>query len=140
MDFWYGGTFGGTIFVSYGAFWFGHGLMMLSQFSSTLDAYTTASDLSNASGIYHIMWSAYTFMLLAISLKIRGGTFVMSWCLTFVAITLLLEALQQFTGIIIFLRISGVTAYFAAIGAYYKGIAELFDEQGVHLWLGELKH
>jgi succinate-acetate transporter protein len=139
MDFWYGGTFGGTIFVSYGAFWFGQGLMMLSQFSSTLDAYTSASDLSTGEGIYHIMWAIYTIFLGVISLKIKGGSFMLTFCLSFVAITLTLEALHSFTGEIILLRISGVTAFAAAIGAYYKGAAELFEEQGVKLWLGEYK-
>ncbi|CAM0138918.1 hypothetical protein VKS41_008476 [Umbelopsis sp. WA50703] len=139
MDFWYGGTFGGTVFVSYGAFWTGQGLMMLSQYSSTLNAYTDTTDLENALGIYKFFWSMYTLMLIGISLKIRGGSFVLTWCLSCVCITLLLESIDYFTGVKILLRISGVTAYLAALGAYYKGVAELFEEQGLKLWLGEYK-
>ncbi|KAJ2955619.1 hypothetical protein NQZ79_g8402 [Umbelopsis isabellina] len=139
MDFWYGGTFGATVFVSYGAFWTGQGLMMLGQFSSTLDAYTNPTDLDNALGIYKFYWSIYTLMLFGISLKIRGGSFVLSWCLGMVFTTLLLESLDYFTGIKILLRISGVTAFLAALGAYYKGVAEVFEEQGLKLWLGQYK-
>ncbi|KAG2180778.1 hypothetical protein INT44_003785 [Umbelopsis vinacea] len=136
MDFWYGGTFGGTVFVSYGAFWTGQALMMLSQFSSTLDAYTTKADADMANGIYHIFWAAYTFFLFGISFRVRGGNFLLNWCLGFVGITLFLEALSSFTGISALLRVSGVTAFLAAFGAYYKGLAELMEEQDVDIYIG----
>ncbi|KAH8554321.1 GPR1/FUN34/yaaH family-domain-containing protein [Umbelopsis sp. PMI_123] len=136
MDFWYGGTFGGTVFVSYGGFWFGNGLMMLSQFSSTLDSYTNKTDLDTANGIYHIYWAAYTAFLFCISLKVRGGNFLLNFCLGFVGITLFLEALFHFTQVVVLRRISGVTAFIAAIGAYYKGLAELMEEQDVNMWMG----
>lgn len=141
MDFWYGGTFGGTVFVSYGAFWTGQGLMMLTQISSnTLNGYSDPTDMDNALGIYKFYWSIYTLMLFGVSLKLRGGSFVLSWCLGFVFITLFFESLDYFTGVKILLRISGVTAFLAAFGAYYKGVAEVFEEQDLKLWLGEYKN
>lgn len=79
MDLFYGGTFSGTILVSYGAFWAGSGMLMLPSAASVLEAYETEEDVAQANAIYHFMWSIYTFMLMCISLKIRTGTFILTW-------------------------------------------------------------
>ncbi|KAI8370499.1 GPR1/FUN34/yaaH family-domain-containing protein [Radiomyces spectabilis] len=136
LDFFYGGTFSATILVSYGGFWTGTGLLMLPAFAESMAAYTTDFDVNRANAIYHFMWAFYTLMLLLMSLKIKAGTFILSWCLGFVFLTLLLEAVFYMTSISPILRVSGVTAYLAALGAYYSGIAAVMEEQDVVLWVG----
>ncbi|KAL1927445.1 hypothetical protein VTP01DRAFT_3682 [Rhizomucor pusillus] len=139
MDLFYGGTFSGTILVSYGAFWAGSGMLMLPSAASVLEAYETEEDVAQANAIYHFMWSIYTFMLMCISLKIRTGTFILTWCLSFVFITLLLEGIYYITNVSPILRVSGVTAYLAALGAYYSGCAAVMEEQNVKLWVGQYR-
>ncbi|KAI8391345.1 GPR1/FUN34/yaaH family-domain-containing protein, partial [Radiomyces spectabilis] len=133
-------TFGGTLFVSYGAFWAGSGLMMLPSVSSTLDAYGSAHDLAIATGIYKLFWSFFSLMNVCISLKVQGGNFMLTWCVSFVFLTLLFEGFGALFSLIPLIRVSGVTAYLAGLGAYYLGIVDLFEEQGVHLWMGVYKH
>ncbi|KAI7847657.1 GPR1/FUN34/yaaH family-domain-containing protein [Circinella umbellata] len=139
LDLFYGGTFSGTILVSYGAFWAGSGMMMLPSAASTLDSYETAWDLAQANAIYHFFWAFYTVMLLGISIKIKSGTFILSWCLFWVFVTLLLSAIYYITDVSAVLRVSGVSAFFAALGAYYSGIAAVMEEQKVKLPVGKYR-
>ncbi|KAJ8656763.1 hypothetical protein O0I10_007611 [Lichtheimia ornata] len=139
MDLFYGGTFSGTILVSYGAFWAGSGMMMLPTVEPLLEVYQTEWDLAQANAIYHFMWAFYTLMLMCISLKIRNGTFTLTWCLFWVFITLFLTAIYYVTNVQPVLRVSGVTAFLAAIGAYYMGCAAVFEEQKSKWWVGKYK-
>lgn len=107
MDLFYGGTFSGTILVSYGAFWAGSGMMMLPTVEPLLEVYQTEWDLAQANAIYHFMWAFYTLMLMCISLKIRNGTFTLTWCLFWVFITLFLTAIYYVTNVQPVLRVSG---------------------------------
>ncbi|KAI9257942.1 GPR1/FUN34/yaaH family-domain-containing protein [Phascolomyces articulosus] len=108
LDLFYGGTFSGTILVSYGAFWAGSGMMMLPSAALTLDSYATEWDLAQANAIYHFFWSFYTAMLVGISLKIKSGTFILTWCLFWVFITLFLTAIYYITDVSAVLRVSGM--------------------------------
>ncbi|KAI9310731.1 GPR1/FUN34/yaaH family-domain-containing protein [Dichotomocladium elegans] len=139
LDLFYGGTFSGTILVSYGAFWAGTGMMMLPTVEPVLDAYQTAWDLRQANAIYDFMWSFYTLMLLFVSFKVKNGTFILSWCLWWVFVTLFLSAIYFITDVTAVLRVSGVTAFLAAIGAYYSGCAAVFEEQRSKWWVGKYK-
>ncbi|KAI8337984.1 GPR1/FUN34/yaaH family-domain-containing protein [Chlamydoabsidia padenii] len=130
-----GNTFGGILFVSYGTFWTGSGLMMVPSIGSTLDV-LTKDQADTGSGIYHFIWAFYTLINIATSLRIKGGSFMSTWNLTFVFLTLFLTGVSNCAGNLIPLRISGVTAYLAALGAWYTGAAELFEAQDEGLWLG----
>lgn len=130
-----GNTFSGILFVSYGTFWTGSGLMMVPSIGSTLEVLTKdQSDVGNA--IYHFIWAFYTLINITMSLRIKGGNFMSTWNLVFVFLTLFLTGISAVAGTVIPLRISGVTAYLAALGAWYTGAAELLGDQGEGLWLG----
>ncbi|KAI8079771.1 GPR1/FUN34/yaaH family-domain-containing protein [Halteromyces radiatus] len=134
-----GNTFGGILFVSYGTFWTGSGLMMIPAIASTMEVLTKdQADIGN--GIYHFVWAFYTLINISVSLRIKGGNFMSTWNLVFVFLTLFLTGIQCVTGNLIPLRIAGVTAYLAALGAWYTGVAELFEEQGETFWLGKYHH
>ncbi|KAI9498010.1 GPR1/FUN34/yaaH family-domain-containing protein [Zychaea mexicana] len=137
LDLFYGGTFSGTILVSYGAFWAGSGMMMLPSVSATLNAYATDWDVAQGNAIYHFFWAFYTLMLVGLSLKIRSGSFVLTWCLFWVFITLFLTAIYYITDTQAVLRVSGVSAFFAGLGAYYSGLAAILEEQKEKLWVGK---
>jgi succinate-acetate transporter protein len=139
LDLFYGGTYTSAIFISYGAFWAGSGLLMLPPGNSILEAYASEADLARANAIYHFIWAFYTLMHVGISLKIKSGSFMFTWCLTFVFLTLFLTGISLITDTEVVLRVSGVTAYCAGLGAYYNGIAAVFEEQGVKLWVGTYK-
>ena len=82
---------------------------MLPTVEPLLEVYQTAWDLAQANAIYHFMWAFYTLMLMFISLKIRNGTFTLTWCLFWVFITLFLTAIYYVTNVQPVLRVSGKT-------------------------------
>ncbi|KAJ8656001.1 hypothetical protein O0I10_008222 [Lichtheimia ornata] len=139
LDLFYGGSYTAIIFVSYGAFWAGNGLLMLPSVASSLQAYTSEYDVNRANGIYHFIWAIYTLLHVGMSFKIKNGTFMNTWNLTMVFITILFEGVHYMTNITGLLRFSGVSAYLAALGAYYVGLADLMREQGVRMWVGKYK-
>lgn len=116
LDLFYGGTFSGTILVSYGAFWAGQGMMMLPTASAVLDDYSNEADVAQANSLYNFIWAFYTLMLLGISFRITTGNFILSWyatdasrscflftflflcrCLFWVFLTLLFDAIFYLT-------------------------------------------
>ncbi|CAO3610031.1 unnamed protein product [Cunninghamella echinulata] len=131
-------TFSGILFVSYGSFWFGQGLMMIPSIHGALTV-LTEDEVAKGDAIYHFIWAFYTLFHVAISLKIKNGTFMSTWNLVFVFITLFLQGIANVTGVIVLIRISGVTAYFAALGAMYTAYGELMEEQDEHCWMGAYK-
>ncbi|KAL0080589.1 GPR1/FUN34/yaaH family-domain-containing protein [Phycomyces blakesleeanus] len=139
MCFFRGKTFNGTLFVSYGSFWLGNGMMMHPGLHTAYDAYTDKHDLDIANAYYHFVWAIYTILNVGISMKVRGGNFLLTFNLFFVFCTLFLEGFFYTTGHIVILRISGVTAYLAAIGAFYSGVVDILEEQGVELPIGVYK-
>ena len=56
-------TFSALAFSSYGAFWLSYAAILVPS-SGILSAYTSASELSSALGIYLITWFIVTFLLL----------------------------------------------------------------------------
>ncbi|RSH95342.1 hypothetical protein EHS25_000429 [Saitozyma podzolica] len=63
-----GNTFGATAFASYGGFWLSFATLYIPQFEVTA-AYTSASELDSAIGIYLCAWGIVTFLFLIASLK-----------------------------------------------------------------------
>ncbi|KAI9313899.1 GPR1/FUN34/yaaH family-domain-containing protein [Dichotomocladium elegans] len=133
LEFVAGGTYPAVLFISYGALWIGNGLMMHPHTSAVLSVYSEDAELAQAQAIYHYIWAIYTAFHVALSFKIKGGNCVNSWNLTFVFLTLFLEGIFYTTSNITVLRVSGFTAFMAAIGAYYGGLVDILKEQGVSL-------
>ncbi|CAO3618561.1 unnamed protein product [Cunninghamella blakesleeana] len=131
-------TFSGILFVSYGSFWCGTGLMMIPAVHSALGA-LTEDEVAVGDGIYHFIWAFYTLFHIGVSFKIKNGTFMSSWNLIFVFFTLLFEGIAAVSGVVILTRISGATAFLAAGGAMYTAYGELMEEQDEHCWMGEYK-
>ena len=133
-----GDSFNGTLFVTFGAYWLGSGMMMVPSVGETLDVYAL-NDQSTVTGIYLYLWSFFGLMVCCISLKIKNGSFMLTWCLFYVFLNLFLEATYSLTGIVPLMQASGVACICASLGAYYSGIADLFAEQGTHLWIGKYR-
>lgn len=133
-----GDSFNGTLFVTFGAYWLGSGMMMVPSVGQTLDIYAI-SEQATVTAIYLYMWSFFGLMVCAISLKIKNGSFVLTWCLFHVFFNLFLEATYTLTGIKALMQASGVACLCASIAGYYSGIADLFAEQGVIMWVGKYR-
>ncbi|ORZ10161.1 GPR1/FUN34/yaaH family-domain-containing protein [Absidia repens] len=139
-DLFVGGTFSGAILISYGAFWSGNGIMFFPDtvIGATAE-YANAEDLAQARAIYDIIWALYTLMLACLSLKIRSGTFNLTFNLFFVFLALLLNGCHFLTNPGLgenLIRASGVCCILAAVGAFYSGIAAVLEEQGIHCGVG----
>lgn len=153
--FWYGGlaqfisgflvllngdSFNGTLFVTFGAYWLGSGLMMVPSVGASLDVYAATNDTEKTTAIYLFLWAFFGLMVCGISLKIKNGSFLSTWCLFFIFLNLFLEACYDLTGIVSFMEASGAACLCASFGGYYSGIVDLFADQGVELWTGKYKH
>ena len=134
-----GDSFNGTLYVTFGAYWLGSGLMMVPSVGSTLDVYTAQNQDATVTAIYLFLWSFFGLMVCGISTKIKNGTLLGTWCLFFVFLNLFLEACYFLTGLVPLMLASGVACICASVGAYYSGIVDLFAEQGVILWNGKYK-
>ncbi|OZJ03505.1 hypothetical protein BZG36_05052 [Bifiguratus adelaidae] len=139
LDFFSAGTFGGTVVVSYGAFWTGQGITMLQSVNYTYTYNGEPDQWAIANGLYHVGWCFYTFLLTTLSLKLKHGSLMLTFCLFFVGITILFLALSAFLKSTVCQRIAGVTGLIAAIGAWYKGAAEVLEEEEIHLPLGRFE-
>ncbi|KAI8096516.1 GPR1/FUN34/yaaH family-domain-containing protein [Halteromyces radiatus] len=136
LDLFVGGTFSAAILISYGAFWTGNGILMFPTTDAALNTYVNHDDLMQAHAIYDIIWALYTFMLTLLSLRIRSGTFNLTFNLFFVFLALLLSGIHFMVDIEAIIRASGVCAILAALGAFYSGIAAILEEQGQHCYVG----
>lgn len=129
-----GNTFGAAAFSSYGAFWLSYAAILVPS-SGILSAYTSASELSSALGIYLITWFIVTFLLLIASLRKNVGLVVL---FAFLAITFLLLAAGTFTGSVGATKAGGVMGALTAFVAYYDGLAGLLAQDGIALPMGDL--
>lgn len=135
-----GDSFNGTLFVTFGAYWLGSGMMMVPSVGQSLDVYAINHEEATTTAIYLFLWAFFGLMVCGISLKIKNGSFLLSWCLFFIFLNLFLEACYNLTGIVSLMQASGVACIFASVGGYYSGIADLFAEQGVEMWTGKYKY
>ncbi|KAI8639535.1 GPR1/FUN34/yaaH family-domain-containing protein [Parasitella parasitica] len=134
-----GDSFNGTLFVTFGAYWLGSGMMMVPSVGQSLDVYAINHEEATTTAIYLFLWSFFGLMVCGISLKIKNGSFLLSWCLFFIFLNLFLEACYNLTGIVSLMQASGVACICASVGGYYSGIVDLFAEQGVQMWTGKYK-
>jgi succinate-acetate transporter protein len=135
-----GKSWGGSLFMSWGAYWIGAAIRMVPNISSAFDAYTDPYDLDTANGIYFFIWAIYGFMVSLISIRIKGGNMLTTYNMFFIALNLLTEGIYNITHATSSMRVSGVASLLAAAGAYYGAVVDIFAEQGVKYWVGEYKH
>jgi succinate-acetate transporter protein len=121
--------------------------------------YANAADIAQADAIYDIIWALYTFMLACLSLRIRSGTFNLTFNLFFVFLALLLNGCNFLTSsgisenlvrasgnacsftdqpikVLNHIVLLGVCCILAAVGAFYSGIAAILEEQNQHCPVG----
>lgn len=83
-------------------------MMMLPSIQAPLTAtYASEDDIAQANAIFHFIWSIYTLMVTAVSLRFRHGTFILTWCLAWVFCTLFLTGMYYAIGSQALLRTSG---------------------------------
>ncbi|KAI8988395.1 GPR1/FUN34/yaaH family-domain-containing protein [Mycotypha africana] len=135
-----GDTFNGTLFVSFGAYWLGAGALMIPAIGGALEVYAGTPDQGRTTAIYLLMWATFALMAVIITTKLEGGSFIGTFCLSFVSLNLVLEAVYNLTGNVNWMYASGVACIPASLSGYYIGIVDLFADQGVQLWTGKYKH
>ncbi|KII83936.1 hypothetical protein PLICRDRAFT_432556 [Plicaturopsis crispa FD-325 SS-3] len=116
-----GNQFGGTAFVSYGAFWMSYATILIPS-SGIATAYATKQELDNAIGIYLEIWFVFTSLLLIGAIR-RNITFIL--LLFFLALTFLILGVGSFTGSASVNRAGGALGIITAWIAYYAGVSEL---------------
>jgi succinate-acetate transporter protein len=134
-----GDSFNGSVFVTYGSYWIGAGTMMVPNVGALFDVYDLANERNLTAAIYMFMWAAFALMITLISVRIKGGSLLGTWCLFFVFLNLFLEGIYDMTLNSAMMRASGVACAMACLGGYYSGIVDLFAEQGSVLWCGKYK-
>ncbi|RUP48798.1 GPR1/FUN34/yaaH family-domain-containing protein [Jimgerdemannia flammicorona] len=135
LDFQHGNTFSATTFCSFGAFWTGQGFLMLPiNFNA---AYAGDTEMwAQGLAVYHLGWVLFTYMMFGASLKLKKGSVLLSILLFLVGTTMLMLAVNIWTGNTIPKRIAGVTGLLAAFGAWYAGLAEIVVEDGMTFPVG----
>ncbi|KAI8992430.1 GPR1/FUN34/yaaH family-domain-containing protein [Pilobolus umbonatus] len=132
-----GKTFAATVNISWGAYWLGNGMMMIPTVGNSMNNYASIEDRNSAMAIYGLVWAFVAFFMFVISLKIRGGNFFLSWGLFHIFTNLLFESAYYLTQHTSLMRLSGAFSLLAALGAYYGGVADIFAEQDIYLWVGK---
>jgi succinate-acetate transporter protein len=131
-----GDSFGGTLYVCFGAYWLGSGLMMVPAVGESLSVYTN-NEQATTTAILLFLWAFFGLMVFGISLKIKNGSLLLTCTLFFIFLNLFLEACYCLTEIVPLMRASGVACIGASLCGYYTGIVELFAEQGTKMWTGK---
>jgi len=132
-----GNAFGGTAFTSYGAFWLSYATILIPN-SGILTAYANPDDLSNALGLYLIVWFIFTTLLMFGAIR-RNISFCL--LLGFLSLTFLLLACGEFSGKIKVTKAGGAFGLVTAVVAYYCAVSELMilEESYFMLPLGSIR-
>jgi len=132
-----GNVFGATAFTSYGAFWMSYATILIPS-SGILTAYTNPDDLSNALGLYLIVWFMFTTLMLFGAIR-RNISFCL--LLGFLSLTFLLLACGEFTGKVKVTKAGGGLGIVTALVAYYCAVSELMipEESYFTLPLGSIR-
>jgi len=128
-----GNAFGATAFTSYGAFWMSYATILIPG-SGILSAFKDPSELDSALGIYLITWFIVTVLLIIVTLRKNVGLVVL---FALLATTFLLLAIGTFSGVASVSKSGGALGVITALVAYYVGLADLLEADGVHLPLGK---
>jgi len=116
-------TFGATAFSMYGAFWMSYATIFIPG-SGILTSYTSASELSNALGIYLMMWFIVTFLLFVASLRRSVGLMALFFFLTLTFMLLGISKLVVSTSAAT-TKAGGALGIITAFIAFYVGTAQL---------------
>jgi len=117
-----GNIFQATAFSAYGTFWMSYAAIFIPG-SGILAAYgNNTQELSNAVGLYLIVWFMFTVMLIP---SVIHKNLAFSLLLTALAITFLLLAVAEFVNNTSLTKGGGVFGIITAIIAYYIGVSEL---------------
>lgn len=116
-----GNVFGATVFSSFGAFWASYAMIFVPG-SGILNAYHDEKELSNAIGLYLIVWFMVTVMF-TVPVLLRNLAFTV--LLSTLAIAFLLLAIAEFTGMPSLTKAGGVFGIITALSAFYVGISGL---------------
>lgn len=131
-----GDSFGGTLYVCFGSYWLGSGLMMVPAIGESLSVYTNNNELATTTAIFLFLWAFFSLMVCAVSLRIKNGSFLLTCTLFLIFLNLFLEACYSLTNMVPLMRASGVACVCASLCGYYTGIVDLFAEQGTKMWTG----
>jgi succinate-acetate transporter protein len=134
-----GDSFGGTLYVCFGAYWLGSGLMMIPAVGESLNVYAANNEQATTTAIFLFLWAFFGLMACGISLKIKNGSFLLTCTLFFIFLNLFLEACYFLTEIVALMRASGFACVCASLCGYYAGIVDLFAEQGTKMWTGKYR-
>jgi len=116
-----GNVFGATAFASYGCFWMSYSAILIPG-TGVLAAYSDPQELSNAIGLFLIVWSMFTAML--VPALIRKN---ISYTILFVLLsaTYLLLGVAELTNNTRVTKAGGVIGIVTAFVAYYIGISDI---------------
>ncbi|KIM43556.1 hypothetical protein M413DRAFT_443484 [Hebeloma cylindrosporum] len=130
-----GNVFGGTAFISYGAFWMSYATILIPA-SGIAASFTDPKELQSAVGIFLIAWFMVTLFLVVATLRKNIAFIVM---FSFLALTFLLLAVGEFSDKLSVTKAGGIFGALTSFMAYYIGLSELLSSEDmavVHLPLG----
>jgi succinate-acetate transporter protein len=116
-----GNVFGATAFSLYGAFWMSYATIFIPG-SGVLASYSDDKELSNALGLYLIVWFMITVMFILPVIRRHLAFTVLLSCL---AVALLLLSIAEFSGKPTVMKAGGVFGIITGIVAFYIGVSEI---------------
>jgi succinate-acetate transporter protein len=111
-------TFGGTAFLSYGAFW-----MSLAYFVNFVKPDMAAEHVHEALGVFLLSWTVFTAVMVVGALKTNKGLLVVFVLLELTFILLTAGHFAHEDGVI---HAGGWAGILTAVAAYYVGAADLY--------------
>lgn len=112
-----GNTFGATAFCSYGAFWMAYMAIQVKSFH-IVEAYgDDTHQFKQALSFFLLAWALFTFMMTSLTLKSTLMFFLLFFC---VAVTFVLLAAGDFTGVVGVTRAGGCLGVVTAFLGWYN--------------------
>lgn len=120
-------TFGATVFTTYGGFWLSYAVICLNGFDIT-SSYTTSAELSNALGLFLLVWALVTFLFTVCTVRSTVAMFSLFVCLTMTFILLAANNFSKASGSSNAVGIGHAAGVFGCITsafAFYNAMAGL---------------
>jgi len=117
-----GNIFGATAFSAYGTFWMSYAAINIPGFGILAAYGNNTQELSNALGLYLIVWFMFTVMLIP---YVINKNLAFSLLLTALAVAFILLAAAEFADSTSLTKGGGVAGIITAIIAYYIAVSEL---------------
>ncbi|OMH78734.1 Ammonia transport outward protein 2 [Zancudomyces culisetae] len=127
FDILHNNMFGGTAFISYGAFWMSFASILTPGFGVKA-AFTAANSkhLPNALGIFLLGWTIFTFIMMIASYRIH---FVMATLFTFLFVTFVLLTIGEWKASKVFMTLGGSFGFVTALIAFYLAASLLISKK-----------